>query len=743
MSSGKLKELKRAKKTSKSNSVHAKYTPLQITTTTTTPIVSPSSSTPLIFNLPFLQENSQKTNTPASADIPCATTTATTSERRRKLSKKHQGGPYSVTRTFDGVHPSSGAQTGPGVLKDLDPPYSRTTTTTSMKSGGAGGKLKCIYLRRRFIPYYPPIRLKDLKEGNELTAMEEMEPPEPSSGDPPLPPRDTADVASQDQTNESHRNKKIRDSEDERWDHIDCDKENSHSQDLNESSSSSSSSTFESIFQQCDLQQLPVARPVSQPRSAATGRRELQTNGRSSEQQQSLKDDPPSDSVSEKKKRWLENHPNFVIEQKVGSGHYGNVWLARDQVSGRKVAVKTLVKSSSVTPSILPPSPLKTYLLDSPPSPPATRRQNEQLLSVPSKQRKTTLLNDIEREASILLALSTVKQTPSQNTHSGSNQNVPPGSTRIFPYSPEFVACDILHDELEGSVYEALVMEYCEGNTLRQFLRAYKAQPASSPVPIQLIVEIALQLTKSIARLHQQNIAHRDLKPENIVLSGWNSGLENPQTSDPQDGISDSPANISTELNWSSASGVGIRLMDFGFAGVFPSIASSGDSPVPPPSSSPSTTPSMQNLGALFCQRKLMFTLAYISPEFAQVLRLPSIEYRRFFKSFTDAEFSALIKANDVWAVGTILYEMVCKKRCIQTKISANDSKQVSFQRVAQDLDAKARIADLWQTGKTLGIPDGFLQVTAACLHPDWQQRPDATAAYQALKQTKATIAGQ
>ncbi len=64
-----------------------------------------------------------------------------------------------------------------------------------------------------------------------------------------------------------------------------------------------------------------------------------------------------------------------------------------------------------------------------------------------------------------------------------------------------------------------LVMDYCEGGTLRHLM---ESQPS---LPMEIILSIVLDILAGLAHVHDQGIIHCDLKPENILLrcapAGW------------------------------------------------------------------------------------------------------------------------------------------------------------------------------------------------------------------------------
>ncbi|HEY7096127.1 MAG TPA: protein kinase [Terriglobales bacterium] len=68
-----------------------------------------------------------------------------------------------------------------------------------------------------------------------------------------------------------------------------------------------------------------------------------------------------------------------------------------------------------------------------------------------------------------------------------------------------------LYDVLEENGEIFLVMEYIEGETLRQRLRR--------PLALDQFFDIAIQCAKALAAAHQRDIVHCDIKPENIMLT--------------------------------------------------------------------------------------------------------------------------------------------------------------------------------------------------------------------------------
>jgi eukaryotic-like serine/threonine-protein kinase len=67
-----------------------------------------------------------------------------------------------------------------------------------------------------------------------------------------------------------------------------------------------------------------------------------------------------------------------------------------------------------------------------------------------------------------------------------------------------------IHEIGEAAGTHYIITEFVEGQTLRQML--------SRPMPLQTVLELAVQIADALFAAHQAGIVHRDLKPENVMV---------------------------------------------------------------------------------------------------------------------------------------------------------------------------------------------------------------------------------
>jgi predicted ATPase/tRNA A-37 threonylcarbamoyl transferase component Bud32 len=72
-----------------------------------------------------------------------------------------------------------------------------------------------------------------------------------------------------------------------------------------------------------------------------------------------------------------------------------------------------------------------------------------------------------------------------------------------------------LHDIGHQDGTDFLVLEFVEGKTLRELLRAGR-------IPMRTLIPIAVQVAEGLAQAHEAGIIHRDLKPENLMVADQN-----------------------------------------------------------------------------------------------------------------------------------------------------------------------------------------------------------------------------
>ena len=156
----------------------------------------------------------------------------------------------------------------------------------------------------------------------------------------------------------------------------------------------------------------------------------------------------------------------------------------------------------------------------------------------------------------------------------------------------------------DGTDY--LVMEFLEGETLAERLR-------KGAMPLAEVLRIGIAVAEALGVAHRQGIVHRDLKPGNIMLTQS-----------------------------------GAKLMDFGLAKPLSLHAASTVSGAPPSFTAVATLSGPSPLSPLTTAGTIVGTIQYMSPE--------QIEGKE-----ADAR-------SDIFALGTVLYEMATGKRPFEGK---------------------------------------------------------------------------
>ena len=70
-------------------------------------------------------------------------------------------------------------------------------------------------------------------------------------------------------------------------------------------------------------------------------------------------------------------------------------------------------------------------------------------------------------------------------------------------------------EEHEGQPF--IVMELLEGETLRELISAAKTRTA--PLPLEKLIDLAVQITEGLEAAHHKGIIHRDIKPANVFVT--------------------------------------------------------------------------------------------------------------------------------------------------------------------------------------------------------------------------------
>ena len=158
-----------------------------------------------------------------------------------------------------------------------------------------------------------------------------------------------------------------------------------------------------------------------------------------------------------------------------------------------------------------------------------------------------------------------------------------------------------LYDTGHQDDIDFLVMEYIEGETLAQRL-------TKGPLPIQQVLQYAIEIADALDKAHRKGITHRDLKPGNIMLTKS-----------------------------------GTKLLDFGLAKL------AGDAV---PATPDSQLVTMKD--AITVQGTILGTLQYMAPE--QV----------------EGKQDQIDARTDIFAFGVVVYEMATGKKAFEGKSQAS-----------------------------------------------------------------------
>jgi serine/threonine protein kinase len=159
-----------------------------------------------------------------------------------------------------------------------------------------------------------------------------------------------------------------------------------------------------------------------------------------------------------------------------------------------------------------------------------------------------------------------------------------------------------LHDTGHQDGIDFLVMEYLEGETLAQRL-------VKGPLPIQQVLQYAIEIADALDKAHRKGVTHRDLKPGNVMLTKS-----------------------------------GTKLLDFGLAKLKPAVAPGNAHLSDLPTASDPVTAEGTILG----------TLQYMAPEQVEG-RSDQIDGR-----------------TDIFAFGVVVHEMATGKRAFEGKTQAS-----------------------------------------------------------------------
>jgi serine/threonine protein kinase len=172
----------------------------------------------------------------------------------------------------------------------------------------------------------------------------------------------------------------------------------------------------------------------------------------------------------------------------------------------------------------------------------------------------------------------------------------------------------VIHEvgEQDGEPY--MVLEYLEGQTLRQWMREHAAAAGEhAPVPPGRVAELMLPVVRALAYAHERGIVHRDLKPENVMLTRAGT----------------------------------VKVLDFGIAKLLHASRHDGETADGVPDGLVDAVSGRVSGPAGVHSSALIGTLPYMSPE---QMNAGVIDHR-----------------SDVWTAGIMLFELACGRHPVAT----------------------------------------------------------------------------
>ena len=148
------------------------------------------------------------------------------------------------------------------------------------------------------------------------------------------------------------------------------------------------------------------------------------------------------------------NNKEYTIIKKLGKGTYGKVFLVEDKKEKKQYAIKKIL--------------LENY----------------------NENNKKYIETEIENFSKI-----------------GKNDNTDNDNNNIVKYYKSY------NDNENFYIF----MEYCEGQSLREFINEKKNK--NELIEEEIIYGYILDICLGIKTIHDKNIIHRDLKPENLFLT--------------------------------------------------------------------------------------------------------------------------------------------------------------------------------------------------------------------------------